>query len=193
MQVANFSQYYLAVKAIKKVLKEISLALILFIIALLLFFSMVIFPARRLIRMAHLNDILNSRCEFIEDALVKIETRQKYWMAYYNHFLRQRFSNLWNNLWSFLEESLPENAWVESVEWSKTSSGTYRLLVKGKALLNGNIDEMAKKLNELGMRLKDWGLSDYIERIEIEEVQIDPEGKVGSYVICFYPKNIPMG
>ncbi len=194
MQVANFSQYSLSIKAIRNTLKEMVLSLSLFAVAVALIFYMVVFPSIRLVRMSRLNKILASRCKFIEGLLVKLETRQQYWMGYYNHFLRRRFSNLWNDIWTFLERSLPEDAWIDEVEWKKFSDGGYRLVVKGKALLNGkSMDKVVKCLNEMGMKLKGSVLDDYIDRVVVEEVRVDSEQKVLSYVIDFYPKSIFLG
>ncbi len=194
MRVVNFSRYSLSLRAVRNTLKEIAFSLALFGVAVALVFYMVILPAHRLVKIAQLNGILQSRCNFIEKLLVKLETRRQYWMGYYNHFLRRRFSNVWNDIWTFLEESLPENAWIDEIEWRKFSDGGYRLIVKGEALLNGeNIDNFVRCLNEMSVKVKGSIVSDYIDKVVVEEVKVDSERKVLSYVVEFYPKSIFLG
>ncbi len=194
MQVVNFSRYSFSYKTIRRALQEFLFVVLVLGVISVVFFSLVVYPAKRLTKVARLNRILEQRCLYLENQLVKLEAKKRYWLGYYNYFVKRNFSGLWNELWAFLESSLPRQSWIETVEWRKYGDGRYKLVIIGKVLVkSGESAQVSKTINEISHKLSTSALGKYIDSISVDALEMDNRRGIMSYVISLYPKDVLVG
>ncbi len=188
METVNFSRYYLNLQELRSAFKEVLIRIILYSLSGIILYYFTVMPAVNLAKKKHRSKIFESRIRFLQDLLVKIEASKNYLLQYHRYFERRKFAEFWQGLWPFLEACLPQKGWIDSVVWEKRG-GNHVLLIRGGVLSkNGDSNEISHKLNELILSLPSSNLSEFIDKIQIEELSWDRTRKIFYYVLSFYPK-----